>query len=71
MKRQDVLKAWELCTTNPDDEFCPCDHCPMMDAGCDVYTEDDFIPIPHALVDEVHKLLDPAKSEFTHVRFLN
>jgi len=72
MTQEQVNQAFNLCTKKDYPEwFCPCDHCPMMEAGCNEFRDDEFVTIPRALVEEMQKLIDPAKSEFTHVRYLN
>lgn len=70
MTHEQVKQAFELCTGEWPEGFCPCDNCPMMESGCD-YAEFDYVTIPRVLRDEVYKYLDPAKSEFTHIDYLN
>ena len=70
MKREELIHALDLCTNSYPENFCPCDHCPMMEAGCDE-ANFEYVTIPRPLLDEIYKQLDPAKSEFTHVKFLN
>ena len=71
MTREQVKQALDLCTKKDYPEnFCPCDHCPMMEAGCD-YADFEYVTIPRPLLNEIYNKLDPAKSEFTHIRFLN
>lgn len=70
MKREELIHALDLCTNTYPEDFCPCDHCPMMKAGCDEAAFDS-VTIPCALVEEIYKQLDPNKSEFTHVKYLN
>ena len=70
MTQEQVKQAFELCTENWPEDFCPCDNCPMMEAGCD-YADLEYVTIPRALRDEIYKQLDPEKSEFTHVKYLN
>ena len=70
MRREELIHAMDLCTNSYPDDFSPCEHCPMMEDGCD---EDalEFVTIPCALVKEIYKQLDPNKSEFTHIRYVN
>lgn len=70
MTQEQVKQALDLCTKKYPTDFCPCDHCPMMEAGCDT-DYFDYVQIPRPLLKEIYKQLDPAKSEFTHVKFLN
>ena len=70
MEREKVLQALDLCTKEYPTDFCPCDHCPMMEAGCDE-ADFEYVTIPRQLLNEIYKQLDPAKSEFTHIKFLN
>ena len=70
MTQEQVKQALELCTGDWPKDFCPCDHCQMMEAGCDT-DYFDYVQIPRPLLKEIYKQLDPAKSEFTHVKFLN
>lgn len=70
MTQEQVKQALELCTGDWPKDFCPCDHCPMMEAGCD-YADMEYVTIPRQLIEEIYKQLDPNKSEFTHVRYLN
>ena len=70
MTQEQVKRALELCTGDWPESYCPCDHCPMMEAGCDT-DYFDYVQIPRPLLKEIYKQLDPAKSEFTHVKFLN
>ena len=70
MTQEQVKRALELCTGDWPKDFCPCDHCPMMEAGCDE-ADFEYVAIPRQLIVEIYKQLDPAKSEFTHVKFLN
>lgn len=70
MTQGQVKRALELCTGDWPESYFPCDHCPMMEAGCDTdYFE--YVQIPRPLMVEIYKQLDPEKSEFTHVKFLN
>ena len=70
MEREKVLQALDLCTKEYPKDFCPCDHCPMMEAGCD---EADFqyVSIPRQLLIEIYKHLDPQRTEFTHVKYIS
>ena len=70
MTQEQVKQALDLCTKEYPKDFCPCDHCPMMEAGCDE-AGFEYVTIPRQLLVEIYKQLDPAKSEFTHVKFLN
>ena len=70
MTQEQVKQALDLCTKKYPNDFCPCDHCPMMEAGCDE-ADFEYVTIPRQLLNEIYKQLDPAKSEFTHVKFLN
>ena len=70
MTQEQVRNALDLCTKKYPKGFCPCDHCPMMEAGCD-YADIEYVTIPRQLIEEIYKHLDPAKSEFTHVKYLN
>ena len=70
MTQEQVKQALELCTGDWPESYCPCDHCPMMEAGCD-YADLEYVTIPRQLIEEIYKQLDPNKSEFTHVRYLN
>ena len=70
MKREELIHALDLCTNSYPENFCPCDHCPMMEHGCDE-ADFEYVTIPRQLLNEIYKQLDPAKSEFTHVKFLN
>ena len=70
MTKEQIRQALELCTGNWPENFCPCDNCPMMEAGCDT-DYFDYVQIPRTLRDEIYKQLDPKKSEFTHVKYLN
>ena len=70
MTQEQIKQALDLCTGDWPEDFCPCDNCPMMEAGCDVdYFE--YVKIPRPLLDEIYKQLDPAKSEFIHVKYLS
>jgi len=70
MKIEQLIHALDLCTNTYPDDFCPCDHCPMMEAGCDE-AEFEYVTIPRQLLNEIYKQLDPNKTEFTHIRFIN
>ena len=70
MTQEQVKQALDLCINEYPKDFCPCDHCPMMEAGCDI-DYFDYVQIPRPLLKEIYKQLDPEKSEFTHVKFLN
>ena len=70
MKIEQLIHALDLCTNTYPEGFCPCDHCPMMEAGCDD-ADFEYVTIPRQLLVEIYKQLDPEKSEFTHVKFLN
>ena len=70
MEREKVLQALDLCTKEYPEGFCPCDNCPMMEAGCDE-ADFEYVTIPHQLLNEIYKQLDPNKSEFTHIRYVN
>ena len=70
MKIEQLIHALDLCTNTYPNDFCPCDHCPMMEAGCDE-AEFEYVTIPRQLLNEIYKQLDPNKSEFTHIRFVN
>ena len=70
MKIEQLIHALDLCTNTYPEGFCPCDNCPMMEAGCDE-ADFEYVAIPRQLLVEIYKQLDPAKSEFTHVKFLN
>ena len=69
MKREELIHALDLCTNSYPENFCPCDHCPMMEAGCDE-ADFEYVRIPRQLLNEIYIQLDPAKSEFTHVAYL-
>lgn len=70
MKREELIHALDLCTNSYPEDFCPCDHCPMMERGCDE-ADFEYVTIPRSLLDEIYKQLDPNKSEFTHIRYVN
>lgn len=70
MTQEQVKRALELCTGDWPESYCPCDHCPMMEAGCD-YADFEYVQIPRQLLNEIYKQLDPNKSEFTHVKYLS
>ena len=71
MEKEKVLQALDYCTKALNNGANLCDNCPMMEAGCDEYREDGWVTIPRALIEEIYALLDPKKSEFTHVKYLN
>jgi len=70
MKIEQLIHALDLCTNTYPESFCPCDHCPMMEAGCDE-AEFEYVTIPRQLLNEIYKQLDPNKTEFTHIRYVN
>ena len=70
MTQEQVRHALDLCTKKYPKGFCPCDHCPMMEAGCDE-ADFEYVTISRQLLNEIYKQLDPNKSEFTHVKYLN
>ena len=70
MKIEQLIHALDLCTNTYLEGFCPCDHCPMMEAGCDE-AEFEYVTIPRQLLNEIYKQLDPNKTEFTHIRYVN
>ena len=51
MEREKVLQALDLCTNEYPKDFCPCDNCPMMEAGCD-YADLEYVTIPRQLIVE-------------------
>ena len=69
MEREKVLQALDLCLSKDTENFCKCDNCPMMEDACD-YAFIDTVTIPRALMKEVCSLLDPEKSEWGHVAYV-
>ena len=71
MKRKDVLaEALSLCPMKGDG-FIPCDHCPMMQEGCDEpFIE--YVTLPRFLVDEIRMVLtEPGAEPMTKERWLS
>jgi len=63
MKRENaLLEALILCRMNATDDFIPCDHCPMMNEGCDEPMV-EYVQLPGFLVDEIQLVLKEHASE--------
>ena len=71
MKREDVIEALDRCMMEDTEDFCKCEGCPMMEDenACD-YAFRETVTVPRALLKEVSLLLDPDKSEWEHVAYV-